>query len=139
LNRSITITFRAARFGSGFNPGCRSSARGKASPGRLIDSDGVNGAERTVRQSEGDDMFDSVEDLFPGSMKGRGCLFPGKPASPSSQKQHISVGQLMFAVAPRNFFNDHRFAAAAVDAPHGIKQKNQETHKGMNSKRLSGS
>ena len=80
-----------------------------------------------MRQSEGDDMFDSVEDLFPGSMKGRGCLFPGKPASPSSQKQHISVGQLMFAVAPRNFFNDHRFAAAAVDAPHGIKQKNQKT------------
>ena len=32
----------------------------------------------------------------------------------------------MFAVAPRNFFNDDGFAAAAIDASHGIHQKHQK-------------
>jgi len=41
------------------------------------------------------------------------------------------------AVAPRNFLDDDRLTAAAIDAPHGIEQKNQEAQKGMNSKRLS--
>jgi hypothetical protein len=36
----------------------------------------------------------------------------------------------MLAVAPGNFLDEHGLAAAAVDAPHGVQQKDQ---KGMNS------
>jgi hypothetical protein len=32
----------------------------------------------------------------------------------------------MLAVAPRNFLDNHRIAAAAIDAPHRVEQKNQK-------------
>ena len=50
----------------------------------LIDADGVDLAERAVFQSPGDDMFDRVENLFPGSAKGLRGLFPRKAARPTS-------------------------------------------------------
>jgi len=37
------------------------------------------------------------------------------------------VCQRTLAVAPGNFFDDDRFAAAAIDTTHGVKQKNQES------------
>lgn len=33
----------------------------------------------------------------------------------------------MLAVAPRNFLDDDRLTAAAIDPPHGIQEKNQKT------------
>src|SRR4051794_35638898 len=42
----------------------------------LVDSDGVDLAERAVLQSERDDMFDRVENLVPGCAKGFRRLFP---------------------------------------------------------------
>jgi hypothetical protein len=42
----------------------------------LVDSAGVDLAERAVLQSERDDMFDRVEDLVPGCAKGFRRLFP---------------------------------------------------------------
>ena len=32
----------------------------------------------------------------------------------------------MLAVAPGNFLDDHRFATAAIDAPHGVQQEDQK-------------
>jgi hypothetical protein len=42
----------------------------------LVDSDGVDLAERAMLQSELDDMFDGVENLVPGCAKGFRRLFP---------------------------------------------------------------
>jgi len=81
----------------------------------------------TVFQSERDDMFDGVKDLIPGGAERIGRFFPRKTARPTGQKQHVSIGQLMLAVAPGNFLNDYGFAAAAIDAP--------PPKEGMNSKR----
>ena len=72
-------------------------------------------------------MFDGVENLFPGSAERLGCFLPGKPARPAGQKQHVGFGQGALAVAPRNFLDDDRLAAAAIDAPHRVQQKNQKS------------
>jgi hypothetical protein len=45
----------------------------------------------------------------------------------------------MLPVAPRNFLNHDRLAAAAIDTPDRIEQKTRNPQKGMNSKRRSGS
>jgi len=79
-----------------------------------------------VRQSERDHMFDGVEDLVPGGAERLGCLLPGEPARPTGQKQHVGIGQLMLAVAPGDFLDDHGFAAATIDAPHGVREKDQK-------------
>ena len=42
----------------------------------LVDADGIDLAERPVLQPEGDDVFDRVEDLVPGSAKRLGRFFP---------------------------------------------------------------
>src|ERR1035438_5413789 len=52
-----------------------------------------------------------------------------KPACPAGQKQHVRSGQRALSVAPRNFLDDDRLTAAAIHAPHGIKQKNQKAPK----------
>src|SRR5258705_7992205 len=93
----------------------------------LIDSDGVDLTERAVRQSKRNNMFHRVENLVPGGAERLGRFFPRKPARPTGQKQHVSIGQLMLAIAPGNFFDDHGLAAAAIDAPHGVQQKDQKT------------
>ena len=82
--------------------------------------------EHPVLQPTGDDVFDRVEDLVPGSAERLGRFLPGKAARPAGQKQHVGFGQSALAVAPGNFLDDDRLAAAAIDAPHGVKQKNQK-------------
>ncbi len=49
----------------------------------FIDADGVDLAERPVLQTPGDDMFDGVKDLVPGSAERLGGFFPGKAARPT--------------------------------------------------------
>jgi hypothetical protein len=46
--------------------------------------------------------------------------------------------QLVLAIAPRNLFDHHHATMAALDAPHAVQEKNQDSQKGMNSKRRSG-
>ena len=77
-------------------------------------------------QPEGDDVFDGIENLFPGSAKSFGGFLPGQFPRPARQKQHVGASQGAFAVAPRNFFHHDGFAAAAIHAPHGIHQKHQK-------------
>ena len=83
-----------------------------------------------MRQSKGDDMLDGVENLFPWSMECLGRFLPGKPARPAGQKQHIGIGQGTLAVTPGHFLDDDCLTTAAIDATHGIQQKNQKAPKG---------
>lgn len=54
--------------------------------------------------------------------------FPSKTvACPAGQKEHIRPGQRALTVGPRNLLDDDRIAAAAIDTPHGVKQKNQKS------------
>ena len=75
-------------------------------------------------------MFDGIEDLFPGGAKCFRRFFPGKAARPTSQEEHIGFGQRTFAVAPRNFFDDDGAATTAIDAPHGVEQKDEKSPQG---------
>src|SRR6266536_6342844 len=58
-----------------------------------------------------------------------GRFLPRKPARPAGQKQHIGIGQGTLAVAPGHFLDDDGLTTAAIDATHGIKQKNQKAPK----------
>lgn len=58
-----------------------------------------------------------------------GRFLPRKPARPAGQKQHIGVGQGTLAIAPGHFLDDDGLTTAAIDATHGIKQKNQKAPK----------
>jgi hypothetical protein len=49
----------------------------------FIDADRVDLAEHAVLQSPGDDMFDRIEHLVPGSAKALGGFFPRKAARPT--------------------------------------------------------
>ena len=93
----------------------------------FVDSDGVNLAQHPVLQAPGDHVLYRVEDLVPGSAKRLGRFLPGQPARPAGQKEHIGFGESTFAIGPGNLFDDDRLAAAAIDAPHGVKQKNQKS------------
>src|SRR5712691_9943321 len=93
----------------------------------FVDSDGVNLAQHPVLQAPGDHVLHGVEDLVPGSAKRLGGFLPGQPARPAGQKQHVGFGESTFAIGPGDLLNDHRLAAAAIDAPHGVKQKNQKS------------
>src|SRR5690349_21106099 len=58
-----------------------------------------------------------------------GCFLPRKAARPAGQKQHIGIGQGTLAIAPGDFLDDDCLTAAAIDATHGIEQKNQKAPK----------
>jgi hypothetical protein len=92
----------------------------------FIDADGIDRTERAVPQSIGDDILDGIEDLVPGSAEGLGGFFPGQPARPTGQKQHVGMGQLVFAIAPGNLLDEHGLAAGARDAPHRVEEEDQE-------------
>src|SRR3954462_12002934 len=96
----------------------------------FVDPDSVNLAQHPVLQTPGDHVLHCVEDLVPGSAKRFGRFLPGQPARPAGQKQHVGFGKSAFAVTPRNFFNDDSLAAAAIDAPHGVQQEDQESPQG---------
>jgi hypothetical protein len=49
----------------------------------FIDADGVDLAEHAVLQPPGDDMFDRIEHLVPGSPKALCRFFPRKAARPT--------------------------------------------------------
>lgn len=72
-------------------------------------------------------MFDRVENLFPRSAKRLGGFFPGKPARPAGQEQHIGFGQGPFAVAPGDFLDEDGAATATIDAPHGVQEEDEKS------------
>jgi hypothetical protein len=92
----------------------------------FIHPDGIDLTECPVVQPERDDVLDGVENLVPGSAKRHGRFLPRKPPRPAGQKQHVRFGKSAFAITPRDLFDDNRVAAPAIDAPHGVQQKNQE-------------
>jgi hypothetical protein len=53
-----------------------------------------------------------------------------RTACPTGEEQHVAVGQLMLAVAPRNFLDNHGLASQTIHAPHGVEEENEETPKG---------
>src|SRR5262245_2416987 len=57
-------------------------------------------------------------------------FLPRKAARPAGQKQHIGIGQGTLAIAPGHFLDDDCLTTAAIDAAHGIKQKNQKAPEG---------
>lgn len=95
----------------------------------LIDADGIDLAEGAVLQAPGDNMLDRVEDLFPGSAKCLRGFLPRQAASPAGQKEHVDGSQSVLAVAPGDLFDDDGVAAAAIDAPHGVQQEDEESPK----------
>ena len=74
-----------------------------------------------------DHVLHRVEDLVPGSAKRLGRFLPGEPARPAGQKQRVGFGESTFAIGPGDLLDDDHLAAAAIDAPHGVKQKNQKS------------
>src|ERR1039457_5987975 len=58
-----------------------------------------------------------------------GRFLPRKATRPAGQKQHIGVSQGTLAIAPGHFLDHDRLTAAAIDATHGIKQKNHKAPK----------
>jgi len=57
----------------------------------FIHTDGVDLTEYAVFQSEGDDMFDGMEDLVPRGAERLGRFFPRESARPTGQKQHVGI------------------------------------------------
>src|SRR5262245_47964435 len=84
--------------------------------------------------SSGDDVLNRIENLVQEVRKASAVSFQD---SRRAQRARKSIRALVsaFAVAPRDFLDGHHAAAAAIDAPHGVKQENKDPHKGMNSKR----
>ena len=105
----------------------------------FIDADGIDLAQLPVFQAPSDDMFDGIEDLFPGSAEGLGSLVPGKAARPAGQEQHLGFGHGAFSVAPG--------ISSTTTAPQRrqstrrmvYSRKTKNPQRGMNSKRRSGS
>jgi hypothetical protein len=56
-----------------------------------------------------------------------GRLLPRQAARPAGQEQHIGSGQGALAIAPGNFLNNDSLAAAAIDAAHGVEQKDEKS------------
>jgi hypothetical protein len=50
-----------------------------------------------------------------------------KPARPTGQEEHISLGQRPFAVTPGSFFDDDGGTAAAIDASYGVQQEDEQS------------
>ena len=78
-------------------------------------------------KAPGDHVLHRVKDLVPGSAKRLGRFFPREAARPAGQKQHVGFGESTFAIGPGDLLDNDRLAAAAIDAPHGVKQKNQKS------------
>ena len=96
----------------------------------LVYSDGIDLSQSPVLEAPGDHVLDRIEDLLPGSTKRFGSFFPGHPAGPAGQEQHVGSGQRAFAIAPRDFFDDDGAAAAAIDTSHGVQQEDEESPNG---------
>jgi len=92
----------------------------------FIETDGVDLTKCAVLQAENDNVFDGIADMVPQCPERFSRFLPRKSTRPTGQKQHVDFGQLMPAVAPRNFFQEDGLALAASYAAHRVQQKNLE-------------
>jgi hypothetical protein len=65
-----------------------------------------------------------MTNLVPRGTEGLGGFLPGKFALPTCQKQHVGLGQLVFAVGPGDCLDDDA-TGFAVDAAHVVEEKDQ--------------
>ena len=65
-----------------------------------------------------------MTNLVPRGREGLGGFLPGKFARPTCQKQHVGLGQLVFAVGPGHFLDDDA-TGFAVDAAPAVEEKDQ--------------
>jgi len=75
-------------------------------------------------------VLDGVKYLFPGGAERLGGFLPGKPARPTSQKQHVRLGEGVLAVAPGDLLDDDSMATGTIDAPHGVQQEDEKAPEG---------
>src|ERR1039457_4065560 len=91
----------------------------------FIHADGADRFQRAVLQTPANHVFDRVAHLVPGSVERLGGFLPGELARPAGQKQHVGLGGLVLAIAPRNLLH-HNAAVPAMDAPHPVQKENQK-------------
>src|ERR1700690_2149877 len=96
----------------------------------FIHTDGADGCQRAMLQTPADHILDGEAHLFPGSVERLGGFLPGEFARPTGQEQHVGLGQLVLAIAPRNLFHYHYATMAALDAPHAVQEKDQKSPDG---------
>lgn len=61
-------------------------------------------------------VLDRLADFVPTAAERYSGFLPRQLAGPVGQKQHVGLGQLMFADRPWQFFNPHA-AGSAIDPP----------------------
>jgi hypothetical protein len=96
----------------------------------FIHANGPDRSQRAMLQTPADHILDGEAHLIPGSVERLGGFLPGELARPARQKQHVGLGQLVLAIAPRNFLDHHRATVAALDAPHTVQEENQSSPEG---------
>src|ERR1039458_3998967 len=92
----------------------------------FIHTDGADRFQRAMLQAPTDHILDGEAHLFPGSVERLGGFLPGELARPTGQEQHVGLGKLVLAIAPRNLFHYHHATMAALDAPHAVQEKDQK-------------
>jgi hypothetical protein len=90
----------------------------------FVDPDGRDRGQGAMLQAPFHNVLYGLANLVPGGTEGLGGFLPGKFARPTCQKQHVGLGQLVFAVGPRHFLDDDT-AGFAVDAAHAVEEKDQ--------------
>src|SRR5215470_11824521 len=98
-------------------------------PGHLVDPQGPNPSQFTVLQTPVHHPLHRVKDLFPGGVKDRGHLAPGKASRPQSQELHIGRGQRVLAGGPGYSFHLYP-TALAVHPAQGINEENRHPPQG---------
>lgn len=86
----------------------------------LIDADRLDGAQIAMLQPPLHHILDRLADFVPSAAERHGGFLPRQLTGPVGQKQHVGLGQLMFADRPWQFFNPHA-AGSAIDPPHAVK------------------
>ena len=88
----------------------------------FVDAQGADRAELAMAQPPVDDPFHCIEDLLPTGSEAQRRFFPGQLTRPLRQEDHVSAGERVLAVGPRQRFDLHA-TGTTIDAPHGIEQK----------------
>lgn len=73
--------------------------------------------------------FVTHEDLLPTRSEAQCCFFPGQLTRPLRQEDHVSAGERVLAVRPRQRFDLHA-TGTTIDASHGIEQKHRKAPDG---------
>lgn len=91
----------------------------------LIDTDGVDTAQRPVLQAPIDRGAHRSMDSVPTRVETSGDLAPGKASSPSAEKVTVIVSDPLFTIGPRHLFNSDT-TTRAIDPPHDVLEHHGE-------------